>query len=1130
MTATSSDRPPSTARAGRRRRDREPLAGDPLWYKDAIIYEVHVRAFRDSDGDGMGDFAGLTEKLDYLRDLGVTAIWVLPFYPSPLRDDGYDVADLTGVNPDYGTLRDVRTFIREAHRRGLRVITELICNHTSDQHPWFQRARRAKAGSPWRDFYVWSDSPARYPEARIIFKDFETSNWTWDPVAGAYYWHRFYAHQPDLNFDSPLVRAAIFRVLDFWLGMGVDGLRLDAIPYLYEREGTNCENLPETHAFLRELRRRIDARFADRMLLAEANQWPEDAVAYFGVGDECQMAFHFPLMPRLFMAIRMEDRFPILDILAQTPPIPATAQWALFLRNHDELTLEMVTDEERDYMYRAYASDPQARINLGIRRRLGPLLGNDRRRVELMNALLFSLPGTPVLYYGDEIGMGDNVFLGDRDSVRAPMQWSGDRNAGFSAANRQRLYLPVIVDPEYHYEAVNVETQQGNPHSLLWWMKRLIALRKRYPAFGRGTIEFLHPENRRVVAYLREYDGQTILVVANLSRFVQHVELDLSAHAGRLPVELFGRVEFPPVGPEPYFLSLGPHGFLWFALERPAGSRPATPPRPAELPLLPFAGQLDALTGGRAAPAFTELLARWVEERRWFRGKARRVRSAAIRDTIPGWLPGGAALIVLLDVQFSEGEPETYVVPVAALPAVAADAVVAQAPRAAIARIEGAAAGDQGRLLLDATAVPDFCASLLDAVGGRRRRHGARGVVTATPTGAFRSLRGPGGEALEPTPSRAEQSNSSVVFGERLMLKLYRRLEPGINPDVEVGRFLAERGFAHVPTVAGSIEYRDRAGQPASLALLQAYVPNEGDVWELTLDALGEYFERSAAEPEPPEPAPVASAALLARAAAEIPQAVRRSIGTYLETADLLGRRTGELHRALASDGDDPAFVPEPFSALDRRALYQSVHATVRESVRTLEQVARSLPEAARDEARAMLEQVGDADRLLRPLLERRIGGQRIRCHGDYHLGQLLHTGRDVVILDFEGEPSRPLSQRRLKRLALTDVASMLRSFHYAASGSLIRTRSSGSVRPQDAELLDSWAQHWYGWVAAAFLRGYRASVAGAAFLPQDEADWAILLDALLLQKAFYELGYELNNRPDWVTIPLQGIVSLLHA
>src|SRR4051794_33239353 len=544
---------------------------DPLWFKDAVIYELHVRAFGDSNGDGIGDFDGLTSRLDYLQQLGVTALWLLPFYPSPLRDDGYDIADYAGINPVYGNLRSFKRFLNEAHRRGLRVITELVLNHTSDQHPWFQRSRHAKAGSRWRDYYMWSDTPDRYPGVRIIFEDYEHSNWTWDPVAGAYYWHRFFSHQPDLNYDNPEVREVMLRVVDRWLEMGVDGVRLDAVPYLFAREGTNCENLPETHDYLKALRSHVDALFPGRLLLAEANQWPEDAVAYFGDsakgGDECHMAFHFPVMPRLFMGLRMEDRFPIIDILQDTPPIPENCQWANFLRNHDELTLEMVTDEERDYMYRSYAADPQMRVNVGIRRRLAPLLGNDRRKIEIMNALLFSLPGTPVLYYGDELGMGDNVYLGDRDSVRTPMQWSPDRSAGFSGTNPQQLYLPVIIDPDYHYESINVEAQDRNPSSLLWWMRRIIALRQQHPVFGRGEIEFLYPENAKVLTFIRRDANEEVLVVANLSRLAQSVHLDLHGQRGYTPVELFGGNEFPVIGENPYHLTVGPYGFYWFLLD-----------------------------------------------------------------------------------------------------------------------------------------------------------------------------------------------------------------------------------------------------------------------------------------------------------------------------------------------------------------------------------------------------------------------------------------------------------------------------------------------------------------------------------------------------------------------------------
>ena len=539
----------------------------PLWYKDAVIYEVHVRAFADSNDDGIGDFQGLTSHLDYLSRLGIDTIWLLPFYPSPLRDDGYDIAEYYDVHPSYGTLDDFKEFLDAAHARDMRVITELVINHTSDQHPWFQRARRAEAGSPERDFYVWSDTPDRFNEVRIIFQDTETSNWAWDPVAEAYYWHRFFSHQPDLNFDNPLVRDAVTDMLRFWLDLGVDGLRLDAIPYLFEREGTNGENLPETHEELKRLRSFMDENYENRMLIAEANQWPEDSVAYFGDSDECHMAFHFPLMPRLYLALQRENRLPIIDILEQTPSIPDDAQWAIFLRNHDELSLELVSEEERDLMWRTYAPDRRARLNLGIRRRLAPLLENDRRRIELLYSLLLSLPGTPVIYYGDEIGMGDNIFLADRDGVRTPMQWSNDRNAGFSIANPQSLYLPVVVDPQFHYETVNVEAQQANPNSLLSWVRSMIRRRQRHPVFGRGDIEFLSPENEQVLAFLREGEDETILVVSNLSRHSQFVELDLNRFAGHIPTEMLGRTEFPRIGTDSYPLSLGPYGFYWLSFD-----------------------------------------------------------------------------------------------------------------------------------------------------------------------------------------------------------------------------------------------------------------------------------------------------------------------------------------------------------------------------------------------------------------------------------------------------------------------------------------------------------------------------------------------------------------------------------
>jgi maltose alpha-D-glucosyltransferase/alpha-amylase len=540
-------------------------ATEPDWYKDALIYEVSVRSFFDSNADGSGDIPGLTSKLDYLVSLGVDCLWLLPFYASPLRDGGYDIADFRALHPDFGTIDDFRVLLEEAHARGIRVITELVLNHTSDQHPWFQEARR-DPNSPKRHYYVWSQTNDRYADARIIFRDTEKSNWTWDEEAKAYFWHRFFSHQPDLNYDNPEVQAEVLDVVAFWLDLGVDGLRLDAVPYLFEREGTNCENLPETHAFLKRLRAFVDERWPSRMLLAEANQWPQDVRPYFGDGDECHMAFHFPLMPRIFMALRQEERKPIVEILRQTPEIPESAQWCLFLRNHDELTLEMVTDDERDYLYHEYARDPRMRLNLGIRRRLAPLVENSRRRMELLFSLLFSLPGTPVIYYGDEIGMGDNIYLGDRDGVRTPMQWTSDRNAGFSRADPQRLFLPPIRDAVYSYEAINVEAQERLPTSLLSWVKRLIFIRKSFPLFGRGSITFLSPANSHVLAFVRQYQEVTVLVACNLSRFPQPAELDLSAFKGRRPFEVFGRIPFPRIGDLPYLLTFGPHDFYWFEL------------------------------------------------------------------------------------------------------------------------------------------------------------------------------------------------------------------------------------------------------------------------------------------------------------------------------------------------------------------------------------------------------------------------------------------------------------------------------------------------------------------------------------------------------------------------------------
>lgn len=1100
---------------------------ESLWYKDAVIYQLHVRAFCDGNGDGIGDFKGLTEKLDYLQDLGVTVLWLLPFYPSPLRDDGYDISDYTSVHPNYGTLGDFKGFLREAHRRGLRVITELVINHTSDQHPWFQRARRAEPGSRERDYYVWSDTPEKYQEARIIFKDYEPSNWSWDPMVKAYYWHRFYSHQPDLNFDNPEVKKKVFGWVDFWMGMGVDGMRLDAVPYLYEREGTTCENLPETHAFLKELRHYIDGKYKNRMLLAEANQWPEDAVAYFGDGDECQMAFHFPVMPRLFMAIHMEDRFPIFDILDQTPEIPENSQWALFLRNHDELTLEMVTDEDRDYMYKVYANDPQARINLGIRRRLATLLGNNRRKMELMNSLLFSLPGTPVIYYGDEIGMGDNIYLGDRNGVRTPMQWSADRNAGFSRANPQRLYLPVIIDPEYHYEALNVEAQQRNLHLLLWWMKRLIQLRKRFQAFGRGSIEFLYPENKKVLVFIRRFNDEILLVVANLSRFVQFAELDLSSFEGMVPMELFGQTDFPPIGRLPYFLTLGPHTFYWFKLEPPRAPEVDTTDGPTELPLLEMSGPWDRELDEGTKLGLEKHLAAYLKTCRWFGGKARPVRSVKIVDSIPVSFDGTRAWLNILEVQYGDGRPETYLLPLAFGTEEQAVQLSQDTRNAVVVRVQMKdGEQDSEGILYDAFFDESFCQSLLDAISRRRCIKGKSGEMVASHSRAFRKVRGSEDMALESSLLKADQSNTSVIYGNRLILKMFRRLHEGINPELEIGHFTAERtSFHHVPPLAGALEYRGNQGEPITLGILQGLVSNQGDAWQYTLECLARYFEDALTRKQ----VEVASLflpreELLDWVEKEIPPLAQEIIGSYLSSARLLGQRTGELHVALASGQEDPAFAPEPFSPFYCRSVYQSMRSLADQELDLLASRLRGLPEMVRADAEKVLNLKKEILNKLHVLLEEKFSAKRIRCHGDYHLGQVLYTGKDFVIIDFEGEPSRSVSERRLKTSPLRDIAGMLRSFHYAAISKL----KSGEFRPEDMPELETWARFWYFWVSVGFLQSYFNATRKTLFVSESGEKIKTLLDVYLLEKAIYELGYELNHRPDWIHVPLEGILELV--
>ena len=1086
---------------------------DPLWFKDAVIYQVHVRAFSDSTGDGVGDFPGLASKLAYIRDLGVSCVWLLPFYPSPLRDDGYDIAHYEGVHPSYGTLKDFRAFLRAAHDAGLQVITELVINHTSDQHPWFQAARRARGGSSKRDFYVWSDDPHRYGQARIIFSDTESSNWAWDPVAGAYYWHRFFHHQPDLNFDNPRVTRAVTKVMRFWLDMGVDGMRLDAVPYLIERDGTNCESLPETHAVLKRLRSTMDQHYSHRLLLAEANQWPGDVRAYFGDGDECHMAFHFPLMPRIYMALKQEDRHPIVDVITQTPDLPETCQWAIFLRNHDELTLEMVTDEERDYLRQAYASDPQMRVNGGIRRRLAPLLENDRQRIELLNALLFSLPGTPIVYYGDEIGMGDNIYLGDRNGVRTPMHWTSDRNAGFSKADPARLYAPPIMDAVYGYQVVNVEAQERSPSSLLHWMRRLIALRRRHRTFGRGTIRFLSPANRKVLAFVREYEGETILCIANLSRHAQPVELDLSGHAGRVPVEMLGDTEFPRIGELPYFVTLGPYASYWFLLRETVEPPPPARPVPRSAPKPPDALDLRPLLLGLDwSSAFDtathEILERdylpvHLATRRWFAGAARRLRSVRIRDHIRLGDSTEPAFVTLLDVSFDDGATETYFLPVGFLSGDAAETLLRESPDLVIARVSGARKG-----VLHERLDYGVIERLLAAMRGGQTTAGRYGRLVGSTTESVEWP--PELETAGATRLNAEQRNTSFVFGERVITKLIRRVEPGPHPELEMGRHLTDRvPFDGAPPLLGALEYENRDGQRTTLMLAHAYEQHRGTAWDQAIDELGRYFEAASTSTDAPTPG---SAAVVDR------------IGWYADAVRQLGRRTAGLHQALATAAGDDAFTPAPLTRGDLERLAARAVSIARALPQTIAHVRDTATHPDMLTARVALERLPALEATMARLIDAvPPGALAIRTHGDYHLGQVLVRDAAFTIVDFEGDAASTIADRRRKRSPFDDVAAMLRSFSRAAYSGLA---TWADRHPEQADRLRPWARVWEVGVQDLFLRSYLESTDPAWDLDGPGRD--PLLRLHLIAKTVDDLGEELDPRPAWAPVPLIGLAELL--
>jgi maltose alpha-D-glucosyltransferase / alpha-amylase len=1091
--------------------------GDPLWFKDAVIYELSVRAFYDSNGDGIGDFQGIIQKLDYLEDLGINTIWLLPFFPSPLKDDGFDVTDHTDVHPDYGTLADFKQFLKEAHRRGIKVITELVLNHTSDQHAWFKRARKSKTGSRFRDVYVWNDSPDKFKEARVIYTDAETSNWSWDPEAKAYYWHRFYRHQPELNFENAEVQLEMIKVVDFWMKMGVDGFRLSSIAFLFEEEGSSCENLPQTHQFLKRLRSHIDKHYKDRILIAEANLWPEDAATYFGDGDECHMNFHFPLMPRMFLALRTEDTYPIIDILEQTPPTPKNTQWALFLRNHDELGLEMVTEEEKDYLFKAYATDSITKINSGIRRRLAPLLNNDRRKVELLYTILLSLPGTPVIYYGDEIGMGDNVYLGDRFGVRTPMQWNMNLNAGFSNANPQKLFLPIITDPIYRFESVNVQTQDENPSSLLWWMKHILAMRKRINVFGRGDLKIIESSNAKVLAFARTHEKQQIIVVANLSQFSQATTLDLSTYKDADITEVFSQNRFMNVGSGDYSITIGPYGYFWFQVDKAEKKSKAEASGELSLVKADLSWERFIYNYNEVRIFERKILPPFMKKCRWFGGKAKSISKIGINKIIPLKVQGDTHFLTVLEVDYVQSLPELYFLPLTFVPSDSILERVEYTVQSVVCRAEF-----QGKVgfIMDSSYDKVFRDFLFESMEKELRVKDDEGGTLEFNCSVFSKITIKG--AIDSKILKADQSNTAIIYDDQYFFKFYRKLEKEINPDLEIVRFLSEQTtFQNSPKYAGGIEYKDNEGKTIVFGLLQEKVENQGDAWIMTVDSVGRFYERVMAKGKGVKlPKLINKAAIRFE---ETPDEIQEFVGKgFYERMVRLGQRTAEMHLSLASNNSEPAFVPDHFTSNYQRSLYSSLRKLVRDRFSLLEASLSKLPPEVQEFAKKVLALEDAILSAFKEVYEVRINAIKTRIHGDYHLGQVLFTGKDFIIIDFEGEPGFSFSERRLKKNPLKDVAGMMRSIHYAAYGKILLNEN---YRDRDLELLETWAEQWQHYVSRFYLGAYMERMGMGTTLPYE---YEVLIRTFLLEKAIYELGYELNGRPDWVIIPLRGIHYLM--
>ena len=1096
-------------------------AQQDLWFKDSIFYALSIQSFFDSSNDGSGDISGLIQKLDYLEDLGVTCLSLLPFYPSPLRDNGYDISDFTNVHPNYGTLDDFKLFLKEAHKRGMQVVIDMIMNHTSVDHAWFQRARKAAPDSSERDFYVWSDTQEKFAEADIIFKDYESSNWEWDNQAKSYYWHRFYSHQADLNYDNPAVRQEVQKVIDFWFQLGVDGMRLTSVMFLFRKEGTNCENLPEVHDFLKRLRNYVDENHPGKILIAETNLWPEEAAEYFGEGKECHMNYHYPLMPRLYMALQTEDRYPIIDILEQTPTIPENTQWALFLRNHDDLMLSMVTEEERDYLYKVFAQDKGAKINRGIRRRLAPLLSNDRRKIELLNSLLFSLPGTPVIYYGDEIGMGDNIYLGDRNGVRTPMQWNADRNAGFSGANPQKLYLPVIRDPQYRYEAVNVENQSSNPSSLLWWMKNLIAMRKRLKSFSKGRTEFLDSTNSHILSYIRSTENESILVVANLSKYSQAVELELEQYKGIQPIEIFSQNKFSEIQEHPYSFTLGPYGYYWFLLEQSEVMEQVPVERKIEeLEIdVSWPDFLETYTTKRAFER--QILPKYLQAMRWFGGKSKKIVALDIHQYPAMQMQDRAVYLLQIGVRYTDGLPESYFLPIQFVTN-AEDIVLylKNEPQAVLCYLK----------------TPETQGVIIDAIYGEDFRTEVFHQIKTNGTIPVRDgfLQFESGKVLDDMEIeredvqseilKAEQSNTSVIYNGQFFFKIYRKLDTDINPDLELVRFLSDStDFANAPRYGGGIQFENTREKTFTiLGLLQNKIPNQGEAWTMMLSTLDRYYEKVLVQNgRGVEPLPIVEKSEMRFE--DLPEKLQDLIGpvTY-ERVTLLAKRTAEMHVALASDQENPDFCPERFSQHYQRSIYSGHRKLVADKLNGLAQRMDSLPEHIATEAKQVLELREDILNCFSEIYSQKINATKTRVHGDYHLGQVLFNGRDFFIIDFEGEPLHTISERRLKKTPFKDVAGMIRSFHYAAFGQLVLNQN---YRKEDMAILEEWAHQWFHYVSNFYLTAYLDVVRGQSFIPDDPSALQLLLRNYILEKAIYEVGYEMNARPEWLRIPIRGVL-----